>query len=471
MYSLSAFKSYDIRGIRQKEIDEEFALHMWYSFASYLLSTNPNPRILLVSDVRWANMPLIDNLLLGMGSAWIRSVENYWSFPEYPSYAYGVCSTSIGYYLGMNDFDVTIIVTASHNSKEYVGLKIVKKDASYYTSSELRTVFENIQIIEHRAENMPTVVQSGLRTKLENLFLLLKGKFSKLQKKQKFVVDYGHGAGTHFEQQFLQDNFGDTIYEIFTEPNGDFPAHETDTSRFINYEALISQVSARNADFGLMFDGDVDRFGFVTSKGKIIKGDIILAIVAHQLLTDGSIVKMWSNIIYQEVFCGDAVREVVEWNAGELRITRVWRWAFVAEVAASGALLAWEVSGHLLFKELGYIEMPLLVLYYVMKEAELFESFDQMIDHYNHNVWWQVLHFATEDKDGVIASLAKQYSDYPIITVDGIRIQLPYGRFCVRKSGTEPIIKVALEADSVENFDILIGEIRNNLKELGCHEE
>lgn len=471
MYSLSAFKSYDIRGIRQKEIDQDFALHLWYSFALHLLSSNPNPKILLISDVRWANIPLIDNLLVGMGSAWIESVENYWLRSDYPSFTYGICGTSIGYYLGMNDYDVTIIVTASHNSKEYVGLKIVKKDASYYTSSELRVMFESNQIMQHSAKNAATIIQADLDTKLETLFSSLQSKFSGLQKKQKFVVDYGHGAGTHYEQQFISEYFGDLAIGLYTNPDGDFPAHETDTSRFVNYQWLLSEVSARKADFGLMFDGDVDRFGFVTSAGKIIKGDIVLAIVAHQLLTDGSMEKLWSNKVYQEVFCGNIVREIVEWNNGELQITRVGRGAFVAEVAASGALIAWEVSGHLLFKELGYIEMPLLVLYYVMKESELFDSFDAMIAHYDHNTWGQVLHFATEDKDGTIAALAKHYSDYPIITVDGIRVQLPYGRFCVRKSGTEPIIKVALEADSVENFDLLIAELRNNLKQLGCHEE
>jgi phosphomannomutase len=136
----------------------------------------------------------------------------------------------------MNDYDVTIIVTASHNSREYVGLKIVKKDASYYTSSELRVMFESNQIIEHSAENAATIIQADLDTKLETLFSSLHSKFSSLQKKQKFVVDYGHGTGTHYEQQFISDYFGDLAIGLYTNPDGDFPAHETDTSRFANYQ-------------------------------------------------------------------------------------------------------------------------------------------------------------------------------------------------------------------------------------------
>lgn len=471
MNSLSAFKSYDIRGIWQTEIDEEFCIQLWYAFVSRLLESNSNPKILIVSDVRSANTQIIQSLAHWFALAGLQQVDNCGYDSEYPQYPYGICSTSVWYYLGMQDYDVTIIVTASHNSKEYVWLKIVDKQACYFTTKELKAIFQSYQLPQIHEQKICTISRADLKYKIETLFTLLNRNFNTLKRKSRFVVDYGHGAGVHYEQKFLNEYFWDNIVGLFTNPDGEFPAHETDTSRFANYDELISQVSATKADFGIMFDGDVDRYGFVTSDWKVIKWDVILAIVAHQLLIDGSTHKLWSNMIYQEVFCGNIVREVVEWNNGELRITRVGRWAFAAEVSASWALIAGEQSGHLIFKELGYIEMPLLVLYYVLKESELYNSFDDMIAAYSKNIGGQILHFATDDKDAVIWAIASDYTSYPTTTVDGIRVQLPNGWFCIRKSWTEPIIKLALEADSQENFDALLRELRNKLKNLGCHEE
>jgi len=86
----------------------------------------------------------------------------------------------------------------------------------------------------------------------------------------------------------LREKLGSETLHIFTNPDGSFPAHETDTSRFANYKPLIAEIQKNGSDFGFIFDGDADRFGMVTPDGTVVTGDIILAIIARELLTDGT---------------------------------------------------------------------------------------------------------------------------------------------------------------------------------------
>ncbi len=116
---------------------------------------------------------------------------------------------------------------------------------------------------------------------------------------------------------------GENAVHICITPDGSFPAHDTDTSRFANYEPLLKTIQENGSDFGFIFDGDADRFGMVIPDGTVVTGDILLAIIAKQLLSDGTAEKLGSTTIFQEVFCGKIVRDTVEKYGGKLRMTRV----------------------------------------------------------------------------------------------------------------------------------------------------
>lgn len=127
MYSLSSFKTYDIRGVWQTEVDEKFGEIMGYSLGKHLLAKwGTNPRILVSSDVREANIPLITHFLRGMKTAGIASVTVIGKTDEHPQYEYGVCSTPMAYYATIGEYDCACLFTASHNPAEYVGMKIVE---------------------------------------------------------------------------------------------------------------------------------------------------------------------------------------------------------------------------------------------------------------------------------------------------------------------------------------------------------
>lgn len=115
-------------------------------------------------------------------------------------------------------------------------------------------------------------------------------------------------------------------------------------------------------------------------------------------------------------------------------MTCVGREAFVREVTAANALLAGEVSTHLLFKEYGMIEMPLAGLYYFLKAREKYSNATELVREFDTYARGQVLQFITDKKDEAIEKLKIQYDSFTQITIDGIRIEAPEWWFCVRKS-------------------------------------
>ena len=469
MYSLSSFKTYDIRGVWQTEIDEQFGRIMGYTLGLHLIEKYQTPKILISSDVREANMILIDEFLKGMKTAGINQVTVIGKEENSP-YTYGVCSTPMAYYAAIDRFDCACLFTASHNPSEYVGAKIVDNKCLSIKSTELRALFEAQKDRPIADTGLPEIVPYT-DTKITELLSDIQTKFKTLQKIPKITVDYSHGAATHFEQGFLREMLGDNAVHIFTNPDGSFPAHETDTSRFANYKPLIAEIQKNGSDFGFIFDGDADRFGMVTPDGTVVTGDILLAIIGRELLTDGTAERLGSTTIFQEVFCGKIVGDTVKKYGGNLQMTRVGREAFVREVIEANGLLAGEVSTHLLFKEYGTIEMPLAGLYYLLKALEKYSNASDMIREFNTYARGQVFQFITDKKDEAIEVIKEKYKEYKQITIDGIRIEAPDWWFCVRKSGTEPMLKVAIEGKDRSIYDSVLKELRDFFSTFGATEK
>lgn len=204
MYSYSAFKTYDIRGIWHEEIDEQFGHIMGYALGLHLIEKFGTPKILISSDVREANMVLIDKFLKGMKIAGIEEITIIGQSPEVEKYRYGVCSTPIAYYATIDTYDCACIFTASHNPSEYVGIKIVDSKCLSIKSSELRALFEKHEKDMISGEDLPPIKPYADK-RIEKLFTDIRAKFQTLKKIPKITIDYSHGAATHFEQSFLRE--------------------------------------------------------------------------------------------------------------------------------------------------------------------------------------------------------------------------------------------------------------------------
>jgi|GEM_PF-742522 len=259
MYALSAFRTYDIRGIWQEEIDEKLARIMGYALGVHLMDKFATPRILIASDVRENNIPLMENFLAGLKYAGIHEVTVVGKSNDFEKYPYGVCSTPFAYFAAQ-EFDCTCIFTASHNTSEYVGIKIVDSEALPLASKKLRELFQQYEHTDLSLAQMAPEILPYAAMKIGELKNDLRAKYATLSKIPTITIDYSHGAATHFEQSFFRETLGDHAIHIFSTPDGDFPAHETDTSRFANYEPLLRAIQENGSECGFMFDGDADRF-------------------------------------------------------------------------------------------------------------------------------------------------------------------------------------------------------------------
>lgn len=476
-----AFKSYDIRWIRNQEIDEDLWYYLWLGLGKYIINqTWEKATIMIGADTRKNNTQLINNTiswLLDSGcsefvSAWIK-------FEWYP---HGICSTAMAYQLSYKTYDYSIIFSASHNSSEYIGIKIFTKENKFIPTTLLKNLFtvefENQKFLKTlNTENALNLYKKipWIEQNKEKISTILDNYFNKLEKNHNFGIDYWHGAAVSYELDYINNlkvqNSKIKTFDLFTNPDWSFPAHETDTSRFKNYEKLQQSVKNNNLDFGFMFDWDADRLGIVLKNGTIMTGDILTAIVAKQALTNGMADSFKSKKVFYEVFSSKVVPETVKLYWGQSTMVRVWRWAFCEQVIKENWLIAGESSAHILFWPFWYAEIPLLALALILKESENFWSFDEMATHYMSTYKSQVYHFAITEKDNLIDIIQKKYNQYPQKTIDWVRIEWPGWWFTIRKSWTEDIIKVAWEADTKEEFEKEYNTIKKIIIEFGGHEE
>lgn len=478
-----SFKSYDIRGIRWQEIDADLGYYLGLALGDYIKSQSwDQASIMIGADTRQNNTQLINNTLLWLSQSGLSDFVS--AGMQFDGYPHGICSTAMAYQLSYQTYDYSIIFSASHNSGEYIGIKIFTRENKFIPTSVLKEIFTKAfeqqqakwftPLTDEQALSLYQDIP-GVQKNKKKLTDLLDHYFEQLSKSHSLAIDYGHGAAVAYELDYITHletkNQKLRTLNLFTNPDWSFPAHETDTSRFTNYVQLTQAVQNNNLDFGFMFDGDADRLGIVLNNGTVMTGDILTAIVAKQALTNGMWDVFGSKKIFYEVFSSQVVKQVAAQYWWESTMVRVGRWAFCEQVIAERWLIAGESSAHILFGPYGYAEIPLLALALILKESENFASFDEMAAHYMSTHKSQVYHFAIADKDGLMQHIDNAYPELSKNYVDGVRMDGDGFWFTVRKSGTEDIVKVAGEANTKEQFEREWDKLKQIIVDYGGHEE
>lgn len=441
-----AFKPFDIRAIYNEDIDDEFAQHMWYAFGMRS-SKQDKTNILIANDTRPANKALID--------AFVRWIEH--ASPADITYAnlqaqdknsielpYGSCSTSLAYYLVQQWFDYAVIFTASHNPKEYVWLKIVDSKADFVPSDTLRNMYESytyndaniFTINKHTATDIQTIIENNANRYIQAA--------RQIEKKYKIVIDFSNGAGCTREYDLVQKIQQEGIRDILcvnTAADGNFPGHESDTSNPECYEQLIHEVIKQQADMGVMFDGDLDRIGIVDNTGTIIPWDTIGCLLAKKHLD-----KKENQTIYMDVLCSGDLYDTISNYGGKPVITKTGRALMTPSLKTDKALLGIEFSGHIMYQSAWYVEQPLMVAIDILQVLDQEKkTLNQVCGEYRKWYRQPLLSLKVENPDQCIANIEKIYNTYTIEHIDGLNIYNTDIRLTVRKSNTEPKIRIALE--------------------------
>jgi phosphomannomutase len=430
------FKAYDIRGIYEKDLDDNFA----YSLGK--LVGKKYERIMVGNDIRIGSKKLLKPFIYGI----LENSKVYYA---------GEISTPLMYFGTLKKFDLGVILTASHNPKEYTGFKMCDIDAIPLSPvDEIKPDFEMFELSEEQKEEIENLDLERLNVDILSEYLNFFTQ--KLEKtNRKIAVDFANGATTNAEKQVLETVLENKIF-INDFPDGNFPAHEPDTLKKECLIDIINTVKSNSCEFGLIFDGDGDRIGMVDEKGEILAGDILTAIISNEILNE-----VKGKIVY-DLRCSKVVPETISKNGGTPVKTRVGHYFIKKLMHEIDAEFAGEFSNHFYFKSTGYFESPLLALNYILKAIEREgKPLSEISKNYKKYFHSGEINFKVADQKTSIESIEKKYGNIcKIEKLDGISLYCNDFWFNVRSSNTEPLLRLNLEAEDEKTMNEKLTEIK-----------
>lgn len=445
---MSAFKSYDIRGIWEKDFDATTVYRIGRCLPK-LLSAD---RVLIGRDARSSSPIIFDALTKGITEAGA-DVDSM-----------GLTTTPMTYYFtGKKGYACAVMITASHNPKEYNGLKISRKGALPVGSdSGLKTLEAMIA-----DELPPAAAVPGKITEVNYHDEYIEFYRSQLPSIDglKIAVDCSNGMSS----LFVRPLFGNAVDCMFEEIDGTFPNHAPNPLEPEATLALRKQVKAGNYDIGVIFDGDADRVMFVDERGEFVRPDIITGILAEYYLE-----KEPGKPVLCDIRTSRGVTEYVEKLGGEPHLWKVGHAFAKVKLRELGAIVGGELAGHYYFRDFFCCDSAFLcamlvlgVVAKVKREGRSFSDLLKAIDPYANT---GECNYTIEEKDAAIEAViaaTKNAFGEPVrfLDFDGVRCEWPTWWLNIRKSNTEPYLRLVAEAKTQAELDERKAFIENVLKD------
>ncbi len=434
---MSTFKAYDVRGIYGTEIDETLARKIGFHFVK-LLGGGP---LVVGRDMRDCAPSIAQALMEGATLAGADVID------------IGLASTPLTYYaIGSLGVNGGVQVTASHNPSEYIGMKFCKKDCvpiSYETGiAELERLCEG-ELPEAHGPAGSVSTQDVMDGYVEHV-----ASFVSEDLTIPCIIDAGNGMAGHTLPAIL-DRLKIRSENLYFELDGNFPNHEANPIKLENLQDVIDRVKATDAKIGLAFDGDADRCAFIDENGAHVPNDIMTAIISREILSADP----GTHVVY-DLRSSRVVAEEVTAMGGVPIKERVGHSFIKATMRRHDAAFGGELSGHYYFREnftsdSGVIAM-LIVMQILQRDGAKLSDLARPLMRYPAT---GEVNFVVEDKDGMIESLKTTFADGEISDLDGVTVTYPTFWFNVRKSNTEPLLRLNLEADD----DTTMSEARERL--------
>lgn len=445
------FRAYDIRGIVNENLTPDIVYTIGLAIGAEAKSRGEN-FVAVGRDGRHSSPELSQALQTGLTHAGVTAID----LLQVP--------TPVLYFFLHTDEKITsgVMVTGSHNPSQYNGLKIVlgRKTLFGEAISGLRK-----RIIEGVCAENNTVQSYFVSNAVERYQTFIVDKI-KLDRPLNLVIDAGNGVTGSMAPSLFR-RLGCTVHELFCEVDGDFPNHHPDPSRPENLHDLIEKVQETGADLGLAFDGDGDRLGVVTPKGKIIWPDRQLMLFSQDILSRNA----GASIIY-DVKCSRHLGDVIDAAGGKPLMWKTGHSYIKSKMLETGALLAGEMSGHIFFKErwFGFDD----ALYAAVRLLEIVShnelSVDEIFSALPDSLATPELQLKIEDEHKFIFMNKLAESAYfpnaKICKIDGIRVDFPDSWGLVRASNTTPSIVFRFEADNETALESVKSKFRQWLHSL-----
>lgn len=513
-----AFGKNDIRGIYGEDITEELYFYTGLGFVKWLKKQSgkePKDMVLTVTkDARLHSTPLENALVEGITSTGANVIK------------LGLAPTPIGYYsevkgVAGQDIIAAAIITASHNPKEYNGLKMtynkrtltekqiaeVKEETFKIFSeeqkaggqegklfngsnineiqqkSQINKNYSTIQPFNFSTDNSQPSSLPANRTSEYNIIpdyiAEMKEKFGRIGEGVKVVVDSANATGGIVGPQLYRE-LGCEVVELFSEPDGNFPNHHPNPSVEKTLDTLKEVVLKEKADIGIAYDGDSDRIGIIDSNGKFLTGDKLLLIYAVDLIEDCK-KKGIKPYVVSEVKCSQVLFDEIDRLGGHSVMCKTGHGYIKDKMKETGAILAGEMSGHTFFKDRYYgfddaVYAGCRIIEIISKQkklnpefkiSDILKPFDAVYsspevrypcpNELKKLTLEKIKEIVLNNRD-IFGSKIKD-----IITLDGMRIVFDGGFALIRQSNTEPVFTLRFEAKTKEECEkfksVMINEL------------
>jgi phosphomannomutase/phosphoglucomutase len=430
----SMFREYDIRGKYPQELNEESIKKIAYAIVKKCRKENVGS-LIVGRDGRLSGPSLIEAFCDSLINSGI-NVKNI-----------GLVTSPMLYFAAKKEISKSgIIITGSHNPKNYNGIKMVIDDKPV-SGSEILELMEDISPLEGLKKGslvFEDIKDSYLDEIVSNIKLSNKPKL-------KVVLDCGNGAAGCVAPELFK-KLGCDVYELFSEVDGNFPNHHPDPGKIENLKDLILEVQKQSADVGLAFDGDGDRLGLVTNKGEVIFPDKLMMLFSQDILS-----REKGKIVF-DVKCSNHLENIISENGGEPIMAPTGHFHIKKAIKKTGALLAGEMSGHIFFNDKwhGFDDGP----YSGARAIEIISNSDKSISDLiavlpkSFSTPELNILVADETKFDIVESFAKDCSlKGEKITIDGLRINFDNGWGLIRASNTTPKLVLRFEGDSLKDME------------------
>jgi len=444
---MGAFKAYDIRGVYNKDFNKEDVYKIGF-YLPKLLNTN---KVLVGRDVRLSSLEIYEYLSKGITDSGA------------DVYSASLTTTPMIYYITAKyNFDASVMITASHNPKEYNGLKISKTNAlpvgfdSGLGELEKRIKNDHIEVAQQKGK----VLEFDKRKE----YIAFLKQYSSDVSNLKIAVDCSNGMACLLIKEFLDK---DILY-LFDEPDGAFPNHEANPLEEENVEDLKHLVIKGKCDAGVIFDGDADRVMFVDEKGQFVSPDLMIAVLAHYFLEEKG---MRGNVL-QDIRTSKAVAEYIEKFGSKMHMWRVGRAYAAIKMREIDGVFGGELAGHYYFRDFYYsdsgIMACLIILNVLSKMKKRGISFSALISNIAKYANSGEINFKIEQKTEAMEKIREHFTSLEKVMAfydfDGYRIEFKDWWFNIRPSNTEPYLRFLAEATNKKLLDEKIKDVRTIIK-------
>ncbi len=430
------FKAYDVRGLYPSQLTGEVARRIGCAFVQYLGAK----RIAVGRDVRTSSPEIAAGFIRGARSQGCEVTD------------IGVVGTDMLYFfVASHGLDGGAIITASHNPKEWNGVKMVRQGALALSGDagikEIREALVAGQFAEDPGDTGPAVRAEAIDAAYADhvLSFIDEARVPKL----KVVLDTGNGMGAVGAAAILP-RLPIELVKMNFELDGTFPNHPPDPLEEPNRREIMERVAAEGADLGIAWDGDADRCFFIDDTGAFVPGDFVTALLGEAFCRK----EPGASIVY-DVRASRAVDDRVRGAGGTALMHRVGHAFIKKRMRDENAAFGGEVSGHFYFRENWYADNGMIPAVLVLEMlGTTGKRFSELLAplRERYHISGEI-NSKVPDVAAALARIQSRYADARITQLDGVSVDYDDWHFNVRPSNTEPLLRLNLEAYSAADME------------------